>query len=176
MQNDKEKEPEINIIPVETDEPDHSSEEDIKTESAESYIEQLQRLQADFINYKRRTEKEMNSLSIFVKGNLIQSLLPVIDDMDLLIQHHQHDHQCPVEAVQMIIQKLKKVLIDEGLETIDVTGQSFDPIIHEAIAVEEVKDPLKENIIVQECQKGYRFHDNLLRPSRVRVAKVKAGN
>jgi molecular chaperone GrpE len=80
MQNDKEKEPEINIIPVETDESEHSSEEDIKTESAESYIEQLQRLQADFINYKRRTEKEMHSLSIFVKGNLINSLLPVIDD------------------------------------------------------------------------------------------------
>lgn len=137
-------------------------------------LEKLQRLQAEFVNYKRRTEKEKNSLRDYIEGELIARLLPVMDDLDLLSRHAENG-QCPVEAVQLIVQKMKKILNDEGLEAIDAVSYPFDPENHEAVAVEPVSDAAKEGIIVEEWQKGYRFRGNLLRPSRVKVAKIKNG-
>jgi molecular chaperone GrpE len=138
-------------------------------------LEKLQRLQAEFVNYRRRTEKEKESLADYVKGDLITRLLPVLDDLDLLSQHAENE-KCPVEAIQLIIQKMKKILYDEGLETIDAVTHPFDPDIHEALAVEHVNDPDQEGLVVEEWQKGYRFRGNLLRPSRVKVAKIKKDN
>ena len=162
-------------IPIESEEQE-STEEDLieQKDSLQEYIEQLQRLQAEFNNYRRRTEKEKESLSTFVKGNLISNLLPVLDDLDLLVQHHQEDHQCPVEAIQIIVQKIKKVFFDEGLESIEALNHSFDPEFNEAVAVEELSDPEKEGVILEEWQKGYLFQGNLLRASRVKVAKLKS--
>ena len=135
-------------------------------------LERLQRLQAEFVNYRRRTEKEKESLADYVEGDLIARLLPVLDDLDLLSQHAENE-QCPVEAVRLIIRKMNKILYDEGLEAIDAVSRPFDPENHEAVAVEPVTDPAQEGIIVEEWQKGYRFRGNLLRPSRVKVAKIK---
>ncbi|MBN1780125.1 nucleotide exchange factor GrpE [bacterium] len=174
-QQETEKEKENLSIPVEGPEDEAENAEITDRDELERTVGQLQRLQADFINYKKRTDKEAASLTRYVKGRFITALLPVLDDMDLLILHHQEDRQCPVDAVQMIVQKLKKIMSDEGLETVSALGEVFDPEIHEAIAVEETPDPGQEGLIVEEWQKGYRFHDQLLRPSRVKVAKAKAG-
>jgi len=174
---DAEKNRDTISIPIEGAEENGESRTSEQTkESAEQYIDQLQRLQAEFSNYRRRTDKEKESLSTYVKGNLITRLLPVLDDFDLLVQHHEEDQQCPAEAIQIIVQKMKKILSDEGLETIDALNEDFNPEIHEAIAVEEIADPEKEGTILEEWQKGYCFHGNLLRPSRVKVAKLKVMN
>ncbi|MBN2105567.1 nucleotide exchange factor GrpE [bacterium] len=161
-------------IPIEGGESEQSADRSDEKEPKEIYVEQLQRLQAEFANYRRRTEKEKESLSTFIKGNFIAQLLPILDDLDLLVKHHEEDHQCPIEAIQLIIQKLKKILFDEGLESIDALDQTFNPDIHEAIAVEEVEEPKKDGVVLEEWQKGYQFHGSLLRPSRVKVAKLKA--
>ena len=174
-QMDSEKEREVITIPVEGEDEAFSKSRSHESQSVENTIEQLQRLQADFVNYKRRTEKEMSALSAFVKGNFITSLLPVIDDLDLMVQHHE-DGQCPSDAVLLIIQKFKKILTDEGLEVIDAAGKIFDPEIHEAVAVEEVADAGKEDVILEDWQRGYRFQGTLLRPSRVKVAKLKVSD
>ena len=161
-------------IPINDEQTETEIEKKEEKESSEVYVEHLQRLQAEFTNYKKRTEKEKESLSAFIKGNLIAHLLPVLDDLDLLVMHHQEDHQCPVEAIQMITQKMKKILSNEGLESIEALDRIFNPDIHEAIAVEEVEDPQQEGVILEEWQKGYQFHGNLLRASRVKVAKLKS--
>jgi molecular chaperone GrpE len=175
MNEDAQKKNEGTDIPVDIVETgDHRSRESgVQAEPAN--LERLQRLQAEFVNYRRRTEKEKESLADYIKGNMIAQLLPVLDDLDLLSQHADNE-QCPVEAVQLIIQKMKKILSDEGLETIDAVTHPFDPDIHEAVAVEHADDPEQEGLIVEEWQKGYRFRGNLLRPSRVKVAKFKKGD
>ncbi len=173
--NDAENRPEEIQIPVEVADNEPETDEKHKQEDtpgSEDYLSHLQRLQAEFANYKRRTEKEKESLAAFVKGNLITQLLPVLDDFNLLIQHHP-DSDCPVDAVKMILQKLNKILTDEGLETIEALHQPFDPDIHEALAVGEVEDETADGSVLEEWQKGYRFHGNLLRPSRVKVARFK---
>lgn len=144
----------------------------IQTEQIEEpdCADQLKRLQAEFMNYKRRVEKEKDEIGQFSKGNLILSILPVVDDLERLIGHHKNDEMATIESVRLIYQKLVKTLKDEGLETIESTGADFNPECHEALSVEAVEENLDHKIL-EEWQKGYRFKDRLIRPSRVKVGK-----
>ena len=146
----------------ETDAPD-------KTEASVDYLDQLQRLQAEFTNYRKRTDREKETLGNFVRGSFIQTLIPVIDDLDLMLQHHEKDKVIPFEGITMIVQKFHKILTDQGLETIDALGEVFNPELHEALAVQETDNPDEDDIIIEEWQKGYQFHEQLIRPSRVKV-------
>jgi molecular chaperone GrpE len=135
------------------------------------YRDQLQRLQAEFLNYKRRVEKEKEEIGSFARGNLIRAVLPVLDDLGRLIDHHGDDESVAVESVRFILQKFNKILTDEGLEVIESSGADFDPQIHEALSVETVPEE-KDGKILEEWEKGYRYHGRLLRPSRVKVGKA----
>jgi len=143
-----------------------SSNQEVETD----YSEKLQRLQAEFLNYKRRVEKEKDEIGQFSKGNLILSILPVVDDIERMIDHHENDETVTVESVRLIYQKLIKILSDEGLESIDSEGADFDPECHEALGIAEVEKELDHKVL-EEWQKGYRFKDRLIRPSRVQVGK-----
>ncbi|MBN1893002.1 nucleotide exchange factor GrpE [bacterium] len=142
-----------------------------KEGKAAEYLEHLQRLQAEFSNYRKRVENEKREWSAFVKAELIRTLLPVYDDLARLLDHS--DKPCSVEAVGLIQKNMKKVLEEQGLEEIDAVGTCFDPQVHEALEVEEVDDPSKEDQVLGEWQKGYRLNGRLLRPSRVKVGKMK---
>lgn len=164
-------------IPIEGDnqnnpaEPILNSPESQGEQTEESkYADQLIRLQAEFLNYKRRVEKEKDEIGSFSKANLVQSLLPVVDDFERLIDHHANNEPVPAESIRMIYQKLTKTLKDEGLESIESSGEEFDPETHEALSVQEVNADL-DGKIVEEWQKGYRFKGRLIRPSRVKVGK-----
>jgi molecular chaperone GrpE (heat shock protein) len=98
------------------------------------------------------------------------NLLPVLDDFDRMIDHHDEDGSCSLEGIQLIYQKMKKVLLDEKLEQIPSVGEPFNPEYHEAVGV-EVTSEGQDNIILEEWQKGYTFNGRLLRPSRVKVGK-----
>jgi molecular chaperone GrpE len=97
-------------------------------------------------------------------------LLPVVDDLERMIDHHLEDGNCSVEGIQLIFANLKKVLVEEGLEEIEAANQMFDPEIHEAVDVQEVA-PAEDGKVIDVWQKGYRFKERMLRPSRVRVGK-----
>jgi molecular chaperone GrpE len=151
--------------------------QDSPSQNAEVDItrDQLQRLQAEFLNYKRRVEREKEEIGSFARGNLIRSILPVLDDLGRLIDHHGDDDSVAVESVQLILQKFNKILTDEGLEVIESCDAEFDPEIHEALSVEAV--PIeKDGKILEEWEKGYRYHGRLLRPSRVKVGKAASAN
>lgn len=153
------------------------SEAEQRDEKESEYLLHLQRLQAEFDNYRKRTEKEKGQQYLFGKSQLMQQLLPVIDDFERLLEHHEQNGSDNSHATQLIYQKLVKILSDEGLELVDTEGQAFNPELHEALSVEEVDDPEKDHLIVQEWQRGYVFNERLLRPSRVKVAKyVNKGN
>jgi len=169
-------------IPIEDDNEKDQNEESFKpSETTKKQVEetdyddQLKRLQAEFLNYKRRVEKEKDEIGSFSKGNLILSILPVVDDFERMIDHHENDDTVTIESIQLIYQKLSKTLKDEGLEPIESYGADFNPETHEALSVQEV-DVDQDGKIVEEWQKGYLFKERLLRPSRVKVGKYTPSN
>lgn len=169
--NEKEKETEIPVENVDAKNSKNEKSAKKKSEAdAQDYLNHLKRLQAEFTNYKARVDKERVALYDLAKSDLIAKILPVIDDLDRMIDHHEEDKTCEVNAIQLIVQKFKKTLTDEGLEEIECEGQPFNPEIHEALGVAET-DEDKDGIILQEWQKGYKYGDRLVRASRVQVGK-----
>ena len=134
---------------------------------AEEYLADWQRAQADFINYKRRTEQERQEFNTYANSNLILSLLPVIDDLEraldpVPVRYKKHDW---VEGVRLVERKFKTILEGHGVKAIKAVGESFDPNFHEALR----QDKGEEGFVIEEFQKGYMFRDKLLRPARVVV-------
>ncbi len=140
--------------------------QDERTKS-EDYLAKWQRAQADYINFKRRTEKEKEELSELVRSVMALKLLPVLDDFDRAIAVVPDKSLDPgwVEGVRLIERKLRSVLESEGLCPIDCQGEQFDPYLHEAVR----QDCGEEGKILNEVQKGYKFNDKVLRASKVIV-------
>jgi len=138
-------------------------------QKAEEYLASWQRAQADFVNYKRRTEQERQEFNNFANANLILGLLPVVDDLERALdavptKYKKHDW---VEGVRLVERKFKTVLEGQGVKPIISLGEAFDPNFHEALR----QGKGKEGIVIEEFQKGYMLHDKLLRPARVVVGK-----
>lgn len=148
-----------------------------QTESEGAKIEELtrdlQRLAADFANYKRRNETERADFVRFAKTDLITRLLEVLDDYDraLGIVPQEVRSQPWVEGMWLVERKLRDILMSEGLEPIETVGKPFDPYVHESIAHVDADAP--EETVVDEVRKGYRLHDRVIRPALVTVAKQK---
>lgn len=136
------------------------------------YLDQLQRLKAEFDNYRKRTEKEKQEFYAFAKGRVIQNLLPVLDDLDRMAHHGKGPVDPMTEGIELIRQKMKAILLGEGLEEINPAGKAFDPAFHEALGVVHVS-PDKDGVVMEELEKGYLLQGRLLRPSRVRVGKAR---
>lgn len=135
-----------------------------------NYVEQLQRLQAEFANYRKRIEKEKLELSTFYKSELVSALLPIIDDFERMLNHTDDSNNELLTGVRLIFQKLLDILQSQGLKPIVAIGQKFDPTIHEALFVERT-DNGDDETVIEEWQKGYFFNDRLLRPAQVTVSK-----
>ena len=134
------------------------------------YLGQLQRLQAEFMNYKKRVERERLELSDLFKSELAGSLLPVIDDFDRMLNHSDYENSEFLNGVKLIYQKLFEALKEQGLKPIEAVGQKFDPCFHEAVLTEKSENG-EDEIVTEEWRKGYLFNDRLLRPAQVKVLK-----
>ena len=138
---------------------------------AEGYLANWQRTQADFINYKRRTEQEKEEISTFANATLVLSLLPAIDDLERAFA------AIPprlaklgwVDGVRLIDRKLRASLEAQGLSQIKAQGEPFDPKLHEAVR----HGKGKEGIVIEEIQAGYLLNGRLLRPAVVKVGKIR---
>jgi len=136
-------------------------------EKAEANLAGWQRTQADFINYKRRSEREKADIGKYANSELMLKLLPALDDLEralAAIPPRQAKFGW-VEGVRLIERKLRATLEAEGLEPIKALGEPFDPHFHEAT----MQGKGKEGMVVEELQKGYKLHDRVLRPSKVVV-------
>ncbi len=147
----------------------------VECSEADKYLDQLQRLQAEFLNYKRRVEKERMELSILFKSELVGSLLPVIDDFERMFDHSDDVNNELLKGSKLIYQKLIDILKEQGLKVIDAKGQKFDPRIHEAILIENSENS-EDEMVAEEWRKGYFFNEKLLRPAQVKVLKSKNMN
>jgi molecular chaperone GrpE len=142
---------------------------DEEKEKAEKYLANWQRAQADFVNYKRRTEQERAEAAQFSNSTLILSLLPVLDDFERALGSVPAElAESPwVEGVNHIYRKMKAILESQGISAIEAEGKDFDPHFHEAVMTVEGD----EGKVIEEISKGYKFGERVLRPSMVKVGK-----
>jgi len=134
---------------------------------AESYLANWQRTQADFINYKRRSEQEKEEIGKFANAMLLLNLLPILDDLERAftsIPPHLAKLSW-VDGIRLIERKLWASLEAQGLSQIKALGEPFDPKLHEAA----MHANGKEGIVIEELQKGYKLHDRVIRPAMVVV-------
>jgi molecular chaperone GrpE len=136
----------------------------------EEYLDHLQRLQADFNNYRRRANQDKLLATSRGKEDVLRSLLPVLANFRLAVQHAQEDANAVRQGVQMIWQQFEGFLRDQGVERIETVGQPFDPAKHEALSMAPATADTPANTIVAEVNAGYLLDGRLLRPAQVIVA------
>ncbi|MDP4159530.1 MAG: nucleotide exchange factor GrpE [Bacillota bacterium] len=141
-----------------------------KAKADENY-DHLQRLQAEFDNYRKRTIKEKTEIIKYASERLVGELLPVLDNFERATSAAQvnSDFSSFSQGVEMILRQLQTALGKEGLKAMEVVGQPFDPNLHDAVLRVE-SDEHPENTVVEELQKGYYLKDKVLRPSMVKVS------
>ena len=134
---------------------------------AEANLANWQRSQADFINYKRRSEQEKEEISKFANSVLMLSLLPILDDLERAFDSiPPHLAKLTwVDGIRLIERKLQASLEAQGLSPIKAVGEPFDPKLHEATMHRKGE----EGIVIEELQKGYKLHDRVIRPAMVIV-------
>jgi len=144
-----------------------------ETEAAE-YLNTLQRLQADFDNYKKRMVKEQTEFLAVASKDLILELIPVIDNLEraLKASKESKDFNSLSKGVEMVHAQLMEVLNRAGLSEIDPNGEEFDPFHHEAVMQVE-SEKHADNTVVDVLHKGYLLKGKLLRPAAVKVTKKK---
>jgi len=141
-------------------------------QQTQEYLDQLQRLQADFSNYRRRMVQERSQAAERGKEELLMALLPVIGNLRLALQHADQDANAVREGVQMIWQQCEDFMRQQGVEQIATVGEPFDPALHEALTMAPATDETPANTIVAEVHAGYTLNGQLLRAAQVVVAQA----
>tara|TARA_B100002052_G_scaffold65368_1_gene58617 strand:+ start:14113 stop:14610 length:498 start_codon:yes stop_codon:yes gene_type:complete len=130
------------------------------------------RLLADFDNLKKRKNQEVQNLLKFSGERIIKDLLPIFDDLDRLSsQSNKIDGEVFQNGIKLMSDKLVKVLSDHNIEKFNALGEVFDSNMHDAMMVQ--KSNKKKNLIIDEFEKGYKYHDKIIRHSKVIVSKGK---
>lgn len=165
---------EIQEEPLEEQEPTPEEKiEQLTLELAEQKKETL-RIFADSENLKKRLLREKNEFCQFATGTIIESILPVMDNLELALQHGKEEQGCQnlVIGVEMTLTIFRDALKKHGLTIIgpDDLGKPFDPAVHEAMA-QAPDATMDEGCVCQVMQTGYKLHDRLLRPAKVVVSK-----
>jgi len=130
--------------------------------------ELLLRRQAEFDNFRKRSERDRTEFAQYAGMELVRELLPVLDDFERALKVETADTEYS-KGVAMIYNRLFEALKKQGLEPIDTTGATFDPHLHQAIERVETTDA-EDHAVLGEFQRGYNFKGKLLRPAMVKVA------
>jgi molecular chaperone GrpE len=134
----------------------------------DEYLDALQRLQADFENYRKRVARSSEDSASRAAGEVVVKMLPVIDAFDLAQAHFTGIDSEEVRALDQARGLLLDILAREGLERIDEVDVAFDPQVHDAVA-HEAGDGDGEQVISEVLRAGYRWKGAVLRPAMVRV-------
>jgi molecular chaperone GrpE len=141
---------------------------------AEENYDRLMRVTADFENYKKRMDREMNDFRKFANESLVKEILPIVDNLERALAAQDENDQGGTEGLRQGVEMTLKGLLDTlkkfGVVAVDAVEKPFDPKFHQAVSQEET-DKYPENTVCHELQKGYMLHDRLLRPAMVVVSK-----
>jgi molecular chaperone GrpE len=139
----------------------------------EELIDTLQRVKAEFDNYRKRAARDQESLVARAGERIVKELLPVLDDLERALEAaHAHEEAKLEEGVELVHRQLEQILEREGLSRVETAGK-FDPHVHEALSTQP--SAADEGDVIEVLQKGYRLGDRVLRPARVVVAGPKEG-
>ncbi len=132
----------------------------------------LQRIQAEFINFKRRSEQEKARAVLAGKEQAVIALLPVLDNIERAIAHEPEDikDHAWVKGITAVAVQLEAQLANMGLHKIGVVGEPFDPTKHEAISMAEGEGDAE--VISAVMQNGYQFDEQVIRPAMVQVKRI----
>lgn len=131
------------------------------------------RLNADFINFRKRKEKEMADVVRFANQDLLKQILPVLDNFDRSLEAMEKSDNLTAlkEGIAGVDRNMKNILGKIGLEPIQSVGEEFDSEIHEAITTMPVEDEAQKGKVIEEIEKGYRLKDKIIRFSKVIVGE-----
>jgi molecular chaperone GrpE len=146
----------------------------VEKEKAQEYLMQLKYLQADFENYRKRTEKQVQELTFRCNEKLVAELLSFIDDLERALDSGKKstDPSALLKGVEMIHGNLVRMLKKEGVERIEALGKAFDPNVHE-IGIKIPRSDCKEGLILEEVRKGFVYKGRVLRPCMVNISCLK---
>lgn len=137
-------------------------------DKASEYLERLQRLMAEFDNYRKRTEKEKQNVYDLAVSETVTNLLGTVDNFERALKQECTDEPF-YEGMSIIYKQLVAALEKLSVTPIEAVGETFDPAFHNAIFHIE-DETLGDNIVVEELQKGYKYKDKVIRYSMVKVA------
>lgn len=137
---------------------------------AEEYLQLLQRVQADFDNFRKRTAQERADWSKYCSQRLAAGLLPILDNFERALQAGGDDITSFRGGIELIYRQLKDALEKDGIQPMETVGKEFDPNFHEAV-MQGPSEDYPDNTVIEEFQKGYILVDRVLRPAMVKVAK-----
>jgi len=127
-------------------------------------------LLADFDNYKKRKIQERINYEKYEGEKIFKEIIPIIDDIDRVLSlDEKNRNQSVIDGINLIRSKFMGILADFGVSSYESIGKDFNPEYHEAIMMKKTKK--KSNIILEEFQKGYKYHDKVLRHSKVIVSE-----
>ena len=172
-------------VEVEMDEGDMTLEKAIETigqlqvelrqvrEEAEEAKAQAMRLQADFVNFRKRQEKELSNTVRLANEDLLVKLLPILDNFDRTLSSiEKTDNLTAIkEGISMVDKSMRRQLSKAGLEPIEAKGQEFDSELHEAITTVSVEDEQQKGKVIDEVEKGYKLKDRVIRYAKVVIGE-----
>ena len=143
----------------------------LKTE-LDKYKDIALRSVADLDNYRKRMAREKDDAIRYANASFLERLIPILDNFDLGLQAAKTggSQSAVIDGMTMVFKQLQEFLASCGVETIDATGEHFDPNVHEAIA-QESNSEIKDGFVIRQLRKGYRLKDRLIRPANVVVSK-----
>lgn len=156
---------------------DDESVTDINSKLAEKKLQdeldelndKYQRLQAEYANYRRRTQQEKETIGVFANEKIITELIPVIDSMERALDACENKEDTMYKGISLVHKQLIDTLVKFGVEEIEAESKEFDPNLHLAVMQESV-DGVEANQIVMVLQKGYKLGTKVVRPSMVKVS------
>jgi molecular chaperone GrpE len=143
-----------------------------KAAERDEFLGLLQHVRADFANYQKRIQKELEGTRRFASQSFIADLLPVVDNLERAIQS-TGPSAAPnglLDGIRLVHQQLQGVLARHGVQPIAADGLAFDPSAHEAVLEQPCSDK-PERTVLQVLEKGYTLHDRVIRPAKVIVSK-----
>jgi molecular chaperone GrpE len=139
------------------------------TKERDEYLDALQRLKAEFDNYRKRVARDQQELAARAHERLVKELVPILDDLERALEAvAQHQEAQLEEGVRLVHRSLGDLLAREGLTEVDTAGK-FDPHTQEALLSQPSDE--EEGSVIQVLQKGYKLGDRVLRPARVVISQ-----
>jgi len=138
------------------------------TGERDQLLDRLARMQAEFENARKRTEREKADFRDHVTGSVVEQFLPVLDNFDLALKSEGSAQQLR-SGVTLIVKQMEEILQKMQVSAIPAVGETFDPRVHEALGSVE-RDDIPDQHVAEEIRRGYKIREKLLRPALVRVA------